>query len=155
MNVEILLFPETPVAVIEHRGSPASEHETVRKLIHWKIENRLLDPSKHRSYGVHYTDSRRTPAADHRVDFCLSIDGGVSPNSYGVVRKVIPSHRCARARDIGSRFNNKAAAFLCEEWLPKSGETPADFPMFFHYVNVGPSLREEEMITDVYLPLRG
>lgn len=26
-------------------------------------------------------------------------------------------------------------------------------PVFFHYVNVGPNLREEEMLTDVYLPL--
>jgi AraC family transcriptional regulator len=35
-----------------------------------------------------------------------------------------------------------------------SGEIPGDFPIFFHYVNVGPVVREEEMITNVYLPLR-
>ena len=30
-----------------------------------------------------------------------------------------------------------------------------DFPeTFFHYVNVGPSVKEHEMVTDVYLPLR-
>jgi len=29
-----------------------------------------------------------------------------------------------------------------------------DFPVFFHYVNVGPDVPEHEMITDVYLPLR-
>jgi hypothetical protein len=39
-------------------------------------------------------------------------------------------------------------------WLPQSDEKPADFPIFFHYVNVGPNVREEEMITDVYLPLK-
>jgi AraC family transcriptional regulator len=38
--------------------------------------------------------------------------------------------------------------------LPQSGELPGNFPIFFHYVNVGPNVREEEMITDVYLPLR-
>ena len=26
-------------------------------------------------------------------------------------------------------------------------------PMIFHYVNVGPNVKPEEMITDVYLPL--
>jgi AraC family transcriptional regulator len=36
----------------------------------------------------------------------------------------------------------------------RSGEAPGDFPVFFHYVNVGPNVRREEMITDVYLPLR-
>jgi len=30
----------------------------------------------------------------------------------------------------------------------------ANFPIFFYYVNVGPKLREADMITDVYLPLR-
>lgn len=154
MDVKILVFPETNVAAIEHRGSPALEHDTVRKLIAWKIEHRLLDQSKYRSYGVHYTDPRTTPASKHRVDFCLSFDGEVAPNPYGILAKVIPACRCAVARDVGSRSNNKAAVYLRETWLPQSGETPGDFPIFFHYVNVGPSVREEEMITDVYLPLK-
>jgi AraC family transcriptional regulator len=67
---------------------------------------------------------------------------------------VIPSNRCALARDVGSRHNNKAAVYLYEEWLPRSGEALGDFPIFFHYVNVGPNVLEEEMITDVYLPLK-
>lgn len=154
MEVQIVLFPETKVAAIEHLGSPALEHDTARKLIAWKIENRLLDPLKHRSYGVHFTDPRTTPPSEHRVDFCLSINEDVGPNSYGIRNKVIPGRRCARARDVGSRSNNKAAVYLYEKWLPRSGESPGDFPMFFHYVNVGPGVREEEMITDVYLPLK-
>lgn len=154
MNVEIVNFPETKVAAIEHRGAPALEHETVRKLIAWKLDNRLLDPSKHRNYGVHYTDSRTARSSEHRVEFCLSIDEDIGPNSYGIVNKKLPACRCARARDVGSRSNNKAAAYLYEMWLPQSGEALGDFPIFFHYVNVGPKVREEEMITDVYLPLK-
>lgn len=154
MDVQIVKFPETKVAAIEHLGSPALEHDTARKLITWKLENRLLDPLQYRSYGVHYTDPRTTPAHEHRVDFCLSIEDDVDPNPYGIINKVIPRSRCAHARDIGSRSNNKAAVFLYEKWLPQSGESLGDFPMFFHYVNVGRNVREEEMITDVYLPLK-
>jgi AraC family transcriptional regulator len=154
MDVKILVFPETKVAAIEHHGSPALEYDTARKLIAWKIEHHLLDQSKYRSYGVHYTDPRTTPVSQHRVDFCLSIENEVGPNPYGILSKVIPSRRCAFARDIGSRSNNKAAVYLYETWLPQSGELPGDFPIFFHYVNVGPNVREEEMITDVYLPLK-
>ncbi len=154
MNVEIVTFPETKVAVIEHRGSPALEHETVRKLIAWKLQNGLLDQSKHRSYGIHYTDSRTALPSEHRVDFCLSVEEDVGPNPYGIVDKVIPACRCARARDVGSRSNNMAAAYLYEVWFPQSAESLGSFPMFFHYVNVGPDVKEEEMITDVYLPLK-
>ncbi|BBL72102.1 AraC family transcriptional regulator [Methylogaea oryzae] len=154
MDVQIVLFPETKVAAIEHRGSPSLEHDTVRKLVAWKLENGLRDPLKYRSYGVHYTDPRTTPPSEHRVDFCLSIEEDVGQNPYGITNKVLRGGRCARARDVGARSNNQAAAYLYEQWLPRSGESLGDFPMFFHYVNVGPSVREEEMITDVYLPLK-
>jgi AraC family transcriptional regulator len=56
-------------------------------------------------------------------------------------------------RHLGSRENVSAAVYLYEVWLPNSGETLRDFPIFFHYVNVGPQIQEREMITDVYLPL--
>jgi AraC family transcriptional regulator len=123
MKVEVVLFTETKVAAIEHFGSPELEHATARKLIAWKLEQRLLDPLKYRSYGVHYTDPRTTAPSDHHVDFCLSIEQEVGPNSFGVVNKVIPRNRCAFARDIGSRFNNKAAIYLYDEWLPQRRDT--------------------------------
>ena len=154
MDVQIIEFPKTRVAAIEHFGPPALEHDTVRKLITWKVENRLLDPLKYRSYGIHYTDPWTTPPSEHHVDFCLSVEEDVGPNQFGIKNMAIPACRCAYARDVGSRFDNKTAIYVVEIWLPQSGEALGDFPMFFHYVNVGPNVREEEMITDVYLPLK-
>ncbi len=148
MDVEIVIFPETKVAVIEHHGSFALEPETVRKLVAWKLEKRLLDQSKYRSYGLHYTDSRNRPSSEHHVDFCLSIEEDVP---CGITTRLIPRCHCARARDVESRSNSRAAAYLYEEWLPQSGESLRDFPMIFHYVNVGPDVREEDTITDVYM----
>jgi AraC family transcriptional regulator len=154
MQVTIIDFPETRVAAIEHRGPLATEHDTARKLIAWRLEHGLRDQTRYRSYGVHYTDPRTTPPEQHRVDFCLSVDFEVSPNPYGAVNKVIPANRCALARHLGSRAHNAAAVYLYEQWLPAFGEQPGGFPIFFHYVNVGPSVSEKDMITDVYLPLR-
>lgn len=98
MEVQIVTFPETKVAAIEHLGPPALEYDTVRKLVAWKLENRLLDQLSHRSYGIHYTDPRITPSSDHGVDFCLSFDHDVGPNLYGIRNTAIPRLRCARAR---------------------------------------------------------
>jgi hypothetical protein len=42
MNVQIVVFPETKVAAIEHFGSPDLEHSTGRKLIAWKLEQSLI-----------------------------------------------------------------------------------------------------------------
>jgi AraC family transcriptional regulator len=154
MDVQIVVFPETKVAAVEHRGPPQLEYETARKLVAWR-QRHHLDREHHRSYGIHYTDPYTTPPAKHRVDFCLSFDLEVPPNPEGVIKKVIPRSRCAFARHLGSRAHNAAAVFLYREWLPNSGETLGDFPIIFHYVNVGPDVPEHAMITDVYLPLKG
>ena len=153
MEVRIVEFPETKVAVAEHRGLPQFEYETSKRLIEWRIHNRI-SPADHRTYGVHYADPHTTPPADHRVDFCVTYNQPVQSNPQGIISKVIPACRCAVARHLGSRVHNLAAIYLFNEWLPRSGECAGDFPMFFHYVNVGPHVQDHEMITDVYLPLR-
>jgi len=154
LQVSIVTFPETKVAAISHVGSPSQEHETARKLIAWKLERRLVDQARYRSYGLHYTDPRTTNPTAYRVDFCLSYDEPIEPNAHGIVEMTIPALRCALARDIGSRLDNKAAQYLYDKWLPSSGEQIAAHPIVFHYVNVGPDVREQEAITDVYLPLK-
>jgi AraC family transcriptional regulator len=67
MDVQLVNSPLTKVAAIEHFGSPELEHETARKLVAWKIENRLTDPMKHCSYGIHFTDPENTAMNEHRV----------------------------------------------------------------------------------------
>lgn len=154
MTVEIVEFPMTRVAAIEHRGAPALEHDTVRKLVAWKLEQRLIDQTKYRTYGMHYADPRIVEPSYYRAEFCLSIDREVGKNDRGIYEKVIPGCRCARARDIGSRLNNQAAKYLFDVWLPGSAEVWTGDPAIFHYVNVGPSVKDAEAITDVYLPLK-
>ena len=83
----------------------------------------------------------------------MSVDFDIEQNIYGIKTKTIPSLKCAFARDIGSRNDNKAIVFLVENWLPNSGKILGEHPIIFHYLNVGPSIEEDQMITDVYLPL--
>ena len=154
MEVRIVTFPATHVASITHLGRPESEHDTVRKLLAWKLKNGLVDSARHRHYGLHYTDPRDGKPEQHRVDFCLSVDQGDIENANGIEFKTIPRMKCAYARDVGSRLDNRAAAYLYSEWLPGSGEELSGYPIIFHYVNVGPKVSDAEAITDVYMPLR-
>lgn len=152
MEVRIVEFPETTVAVAEHRGPPELEYETSKKLIEWRIQNHV-SPADHNTYGIHYTDPYTTLPADHRVDFCVSYDQPIHTNPQGIISKIIPTCRCAVTRHLGSRANNLAAVYLVNEWLPLNEEALGNFPIFFHYVNVGPHIKDSEMITDVYLPI--
>jgi AraC family transcriptional regulator len=153
MNVQIVQFPETKVAALEHRGSPDRERESIKKLVQWRIENKFPPSPKHRNYGLHYNDPYKVAPADYRIDLCISVEHDVEPNVYGIINKIIPSCRCAKARHIGSRENIPVAMYIYEKWLPESGEKAADLPVIFHYVNIGPQIQEKEMITDVYFPL--
>jgi AraC family transcriptional regulator len=152
MEVRIIEFPDTPVAAVEHLGAPEREYEASQRLIRWRIRHGI-SPLSAQTYGVHYTNPFGVSADQHRVDFCVSFSRAVLPNAEGVVAKVIPRLRCAVTRHLGSRKINTAAQYLGQVWLPQSGEVLGDFPIFFHYINVGPSIQEHEMVTDVYLPL--
>jgi AraC family transcriptional regulator len=153
MQVDIIEFPETLVAALEHRGPEHQTFNTTRKFIEWRQANGL-GPGAGNTYGVHYSDPATTPPEDYRLDICLSVARPVAPNPQGVVTKTIPAGRCARVRHLGSRHHVHPAEWLYREWLPRSGEQLRDYPIFFHYVNVGPNVKEQEMITDVYLPLK-
>jgi AraC family transcriptional regulator len=151
--VHIVQFAQTKVACIEHRGSPTEEYATTARLIAWRVRNRL-PPSRHATYGLHYTDYRTIEPSLHRVDFCVATDEEIAPNAEGVVAKTIPACRCAVVRHHGSGKNNLSAFHLWDRWLPASGEQPSGLPMIFHYVNVGPDVQASDMVIDVYLPLR-
>jgi len=153
VDVRIVNFPETKVAAIEHRGPQHLEYESIQKLIEWRRANRM-SPDRHRTYGVYHSDPRTTPPNEYRFDICLAVPREIPPNPQGVVNKRIPGGRCAVARHVGSRENVTAGLYLYETWLPGSGETLRDFPVFFHYVNVGPGVEPRDMITDVYLPIQ-
>jgi AraC family transcriptional regulator len=153
MKVEIVDFPETLVAALEHRGPEHLTYNTTKQFIAWR-QATGHPPGRGKTYGVHYTDPVTTLPEDYRLDICLSIDRPVEPNTQGVVTKTLPGGRCACVRHVGSRHRIHPAEWLYREWLPRSGEELRDFPIFFHYVNVGPGVKEHEMITDVYLPLK-
>ncbi|WP_084784069.1 GyrI-like domain-containing protein [Marinobacterium aestuarii] len=121
-------------------------------MVAWRIENKLPLLPDYRSNGVHYNDLRKVAASEYRVDLCVSVEQDVDANPQGVISKVIPACRCAVARHYGSHDYVSAAHYMYEEWLPNSAEKLGEFPIFFHYVNVGPDLKDDEMITDVYLP---
>ncbi len=153
MQVDIVDFPETLVAALEHHGPEHLTDKTTRKFIEWRQANGFR-PGMGNTYGVHYSNVVTTLPEDYRLDLCLSIAKPIAENPQGVVNKTIPAGRCARVRHIGSRHHIHPAEWIYREWLPQSGEELRDFPIFFHYVNLGPDVKEHEMITDVYLPLK-
>ncbi len=155
MNIEIVEFPETKVAVLEHQGSHALLNDSIARFIAWRKASKLSPVASSQTFGVPYSDPKITAPDAFRFDICGSVTADVPANAQGVITKIIPGGRCVRHRHHGSRDDIDAKIYyLYGQWLPDSGEELRDFPCYFHYLNLFPEVPEHELVTDIYLPLR-
>jgi len=155
MEVRVVDFPETIIAVLEHQGPPELIFESVQRFIDWRKSSGLSPIATSRTFGLAYSDPATTAPEQFRFDVCGEVDAPVPENPQGVGTKRIPAGRCAVARHHGSTDRiSDSAYYLYREWLPQSGEELRDFPLFFHYVKRIPDTPEHEQVTDVYLPLK-
>lgn len=152
--VEIVRMPIFRVACLEHRGPLEGLGASRQRFIQWRKSKGLSADAEHRTYACFHTDPRTTPAQEQHVDLCLSTRVELE-NDEEVCEKWLGGGRYARVRHHGSPENIPAALWLHTEWLPASDESlDENRPMMFHFLNVGPNLKESELETDVYLPLR-
>lgn len=155
MQVEIVEFATTKVAVVEHCGAPERVYESAAKLIAWRKETGLSPVAKARTFGVPYSNPKTTPPDEFRWDVCGEVMAEIEPNRHGVINGVIPGGRCAMFTHKGSHsVMDDSICQLYDLWLPQSGEELRDYPCFFHYRNFIHEVDEFELLTDVYIPLK-
>lgn len=155
MEVEVVDFETTQVAVVEHRGDPARVNESAQRFVEWRKVTGLSPVASSDTFGIAYDDPNTTEPEQFRFDIGGEVETIVPANSQGVINKVIPGGRCARLRHLGSHERlGESAYYLYRDWLPQSGEELRDFPLFFLYQNLITDTPEHELITDLYLPLK-
>jgi len=143
------------VAALEHKGEPETLEQSVEVFRAWRKESGCSPVNKKRTFGVAHTNPEARPIQKFRFDICGEIDTEIAENAYGVINKEIPAGRCARLRHRGSHDSlNLEVNALYRSWLPSSEEVKRDDPIFFEYVNFMPEVRESELITDIYFPLK-
>lgn len=155
MDVKIVEFPQTNVAMLTHQGHPDRVNDSAAIFIEWRRSTGLSPVASSQTYGIAWHDPQTTPPEQFRFDICGSVSGPIPENAFGVVNAEIPGGRCAVLRHQGSLDSLSDSVWaLFREWLPGSGETPRDFPVFFQYLNFVHEVPEHALLTDIYLPLR-
>ncbi|MBS1158112.1 MAG: gyrase inhibitor [Proteobacteria bacterium] len=155
VQVEIVDFKTTRIAVMAHRGPSERVNDSVAQFVAWRKESGLSPIVSSRTFGIAYDNPDTTEPAEFRFDICGEVSEAVPPNPQGVVTKNIPGGRCARVRHHGSHVRIGESIYpLYRDWLPESGEELRDFPLYFHYLNLLPETPENELVTDIYLPLK-
>lgn len=153
-DVTIRDVPPTPVAIMEHRGDPATLGATIQRFIAWRTAAGL-HPKTSPTFNVWRSERRPASAADYSVDLCVGTDQLIAANGEQIKAGLIPGGRCAVLRVVGYTDNLESAAlYLYRDWLPASGEDARDFPIYCQRLNFFPEVPEHETVADLFLPLR-
>lgn len=155
MEVKIVDFPHTQVAMLQHRGSAALVNDSAATFIAWRKRTGLSPVSESQTFGIAWDDPATTSAEAFRFDICGSVTTAIPENDCGVINGEIAGGRYAVGRHSGSLDNLSQTVWaMFRDWLPGSGETLRDAPVFFHYLNFINDVPEHQLQTDIYLPLR-
>ena len=153
-DVTIRDVPPTAVAIIEHRGDPATLGATIQRFIAWRTAANL-HPRTSPTFNVWRSERRPASPADYSVDLCVGTDRPIEPKGVGIKAGVIPGGRCAVLRVVGNTHNlEPAALYLYFDWLPASGEEARHFPIYCQRLSLFPEVPEHEAVADVFLPLK-
>jgi AraC family transcriptional regulator len=153
-DVTIRDVAPTRVAIMEHRGDPATIGTTIQRFIAWRKANGL-SPKVSPTFNVFYSDPNTTIPTDYRMDLCVGTDRPIQASDEGVRAGIIPGGRCAVLRVVGNTDSlEPAALYLYRDWLPASGEEVRDFPLYCQRLIFFPEAPEHEAIAELLLPLR-
>ena len=153
-QIELIEFTATPIAVYAHRGNPALLPQTIRSFIQWRKEHKL-SPARYATFNLLYQHPDDVAPEDFRFDLATQVDSGFTTEHDQIAYTEIPAGACARLRLLGSDDGLESAIrFLYAHWLPHSGKSVRDFPLFLQRLNFFPDVSENELITDIYLPLQ-
>ena len=155
MKIDIVNIKAIKVAALEHLADPETLDQSIDTFKSWRKESGCSPVAQKRTFGVNHSNPEVIPAQKFRFDICAEVDAEIPENDYGVINKEIPAGRCARLRHKGSHDGLKLKInALYRSWLPGTEEVKRDAPIFFEYLNFLPEVKESELITDIYLPLR-
>jgi len=141
------------VAALRHQGEYMEIGNVFERINIWAAGENLLGANA-RWFGIYYDDPAALPATGLRSDACLAIPAMFTPpDGYRAIDT--PAGRCAMLVYTGPYSSlEKPYRWLFGDWLPASGEEPADLPCFEEYLNDARSVPPSELITAIYLPLK-
>lgn len=153
-DVTIRDVPPTRVAVMEHRGSPETLGDTIRRFVAWR-RAAGLHPRTSPTFNVWHSEGPPVQQDAYSIDLCVGTDQPIAPNDAEIKAGEIPGGRCAVLRVVGFTDNlEPAALYLYRDWLPASGEEVRDFPIYCQRLSLFPEVPEHETVADVFLPLK-
>ncbi|BBK41483.1 AraC family transcriptional regulator [Allostella vacuolata] len=151
-DVAIRTIAPVRVAAIAHAGDYQEIGHAFEKLQAWAGSSGLVGPGT-RFFAIFHDDPGSVPKAEQRAEACLTVpEGTVLPDGIRMIE--IAGGRHTVLRHVGPYAElERTYRRLYRDWLPGSGEEPADHPCIEEYLNDCRTLPPAEWLTDVMMPL--
>jgi DNA gyrase inhibitor GyrI len=153
MNIKIKRIRPLRVAFMRRIEHELVASGTENRQLPFPGKAELLDGNT-KFVGLCHGDPKATLSGDVRYDACVTVDKSFRGDAEIAVQTV-PGGDYAVIRHVGPYASlPKAYRALLREWLPESGRALAGTPCFEVYHNSPYSAAPEELVTDIYVPLR-
>jgi AraC family transcriptional regulator len=151
MDVQIEKHEAQRVAAVRHVGPYSQISQAFARL--GQLAGALLGSPGARMVGIYHDDPESVPPAELRADAGVVVAAGV-PLPDGLVEVWLPAGRYAHAVHRGSyeKLGDAWARFM-GQWLPAAGERLGAGPSYEVYPNTPMTAKEEDLRTEMYLPL--
>ncbi len=151
-SVRIVETKDRRVAFMRHTGPYTEVGETWQAFMGWVMQNGMFNKIN-TVFAAAHDDPDVTPADKLRYDCCIEVDGGFQP-SGDVGVQTIAGGKYAVATHKGS-YTKLADVYggLMGQWMPKHNHQPAAGPCLEYYKNNPQDTPEEELLTDICVPL--
>ena len=153
MDVTIKQIDPMRVAFVRHIGPYIECAKAWNTVCDWAQKNGVFN-GEFKTIGICYDDPQVTPADKIRYDACLTVADTVEgEGEVGI--QTIEGGEYAMVLHKGPYENlEKTYATLMGKWLPESGREYGGGVDFELYVNSPDQTPPEELLTEVYMPLK-
>ena len=164
LDSRLVKFPPVLVAAIRHTG-PYNDSGAAWQQLMTAIGPTGLLGQHTVAYGVSYDNPDLTPEQKCRMDACISLPASVTQESPQV--RELLSNKEIFLRHIGGDCDyvavkvhgsydrlHPAYRSLFGMWLPQSGREPINDPGFEAYYNSPETTAPENLLTEIFIPLK-
>ena len=123
-DVTIRDVPPTRVAIMEHRGDPATLGATIQRFIAWR-KAAGLNPKTHPTFNVWRSERRPASPADYGVDLCVGTDQPIQLNDEQIKAGEIPgghTARCCASLATPTIWSPPRSTFIATGFLPAASK---------------------------------
>nr|WP_246261085.1 helix-turn-helix domain-containing protein [Alteromonas ponticola] len=146
---EVVLFPETDIALKIHTGAYQMLPQSLQQFIQWRKRHHL-PPGKSRTFNLFFEESGK----DGAMKFGIACSGAkyVEQNEQGVIKSVIPAMRCisklftGHEQQLGAQIN--ALVDECKEPMDDG------HPVIVERLRWFPDVPHHEAQFKIFLPLK-